>query len=307
MSSGLQGTIDDIRAMRIRGAAAIAQAGATALAGHVRGLAGRPASVLAKARKAARALDAARPTAVSLHNGLGWVLASMVTASSAGAMHEAARGAAQRVAKEIQASREAIARHGAQHLKDGDVVLTHCHSTTVVAILQAAHECGKTLEVIATETRPFRQGLRTVRALQESGIETALVVDSAVEHVLQTRDIDAVLVGADTVSRDGSLFNKIGTAGVARLAEAHDVPLYSAAGLHKFSRRAADDIPIEERAASEVVAAGEVPRGVRVYNPVFDRTGPALIDGYLTEQGLASPRKAVARNVPLLPSEEVWA
>ncbi len=292
--------------MRIRGAAAIAQAGATALADHVRGLAGKPASVLAKARKAARALDAARPTAVSLHNGLGWVLAAVGAEASAGAMQQAARDAARLVATEIAASRESIAAHGARHLKDGDVVLTHCHSTTVVAVLQAAHEAGKTLEVIATETRPFRQGLRTVKALQESGIETALVVDSAVEHMLQTRDIDAVLVGADTVARDGSLFNKIGTAGVARLAEAHEVPLYSAAGLHKFSLRPADDVPIEERDGKEVADPKEVPRGVRVLNPVFDRTGPGLVSAYVTEEGLASPKNAVARNRRRLPPEKVW-
>jgi ribose 1,5-bisphosphate isomerase len=302
----VQETIEGIQSMRIRGAATIAQAGAKALADHVQGLAGKPAAVLAKARKAARALDAARPTAVSLHNGLGWVLAAVAAEPSAGAMHKAARAASTRLAKEVAASRKAIAAHGARHLKDGDVVLTHCHSTTVVAVLQAAHDAGKTIEVIATETRPFRQGLRTVRALQEGGIETALVVDSAVEHMLQTRDVDAVLVGADTVARDGSLFNKIGTAGVARLAEAHGVPVYSAAGLHKFSLRAADDIPIEERDAREVVDPQEVPRGVRVLNPVFDRTGPGLVSAYVTEAGLASPKKAVARNRDRLPPEEAW-
>lgn len=306
LPNALQSTIDDIRSMRVRGAAAIAQAGAQSLADHVRGLAGKPASVLAKARKAAKALDGARPTAVSLHNALGWVLAAICAERTAGDMHVAARDAARLVALEITGSRASIARHGAKHLKDGDVVLTHCHSTAVVAILQQAHEAGKANEVIATETRPFRQGLRTVKALHAAGIETALIVDSAVEHTLQTRDIDAVLVGADTVSSDGSLFNKIGTAGVARLAEAHEVPLYSAAGLHKFSRRPADDIPIEERPATEVAAPKEVPRGVRVFNPVFDRTGPFLVDAYVTEEGLASPKKAVARNLPLLPPETVW-
>lgn len=306
MARSVTETIEGIRSMDIRGAAVIGEAAAQALADHVQTVAGKPAGLLAAARKAARSLDAARPTAISLHNALGWVLEAMAGESEASAMKAAARRAAERVSSEVAASRKSIAAAGARHLRDAEVVLTHCHSSTVVAVLAAAHKENPALEAIATETRPFRQGLRTVAALRQAGLETALIVDSAVEHVLATRDIDAVLVGADTVARDGSLFNKIGTAGVAALAQAHDVPVYSAAGLHKFSLRAPDDVVIEERAASEVVAANEVPAGVRVLNPVFDRTAPVRISSYVTEDGLASPRKAVARNLPRLPPEEVW-
>jgi len=295
-----------IRSMQIRGAAAIGLAAAKSLANYVQTLDGAPAAILRQARKAARTLDGARPTAVSLHNCLGWVLAGIQAEDAPPAMRKGAREAARLVAQEVKASREAIANHGAQHVPDGATVLTHCNSSTAVAILAAAVRDGKTVEVVATETRPFGQGLLTVKALRKAGIECALIVDSAVQHVLTTRDVDLVLVGADTVARDGSLFNKIGTAGVAALAALNEVPFYAAAGLHKFSRQPADQVPIEERPASEVIDARSLPKGTRVFNPVFDRTEPGHVDAYVTEKGLASPRQAVRRNLRSLPPEEVW-
>ena len=294
-----------IRSMQVRGAASIGLHAARSLAEHVQGLKGTPAEVWQRTLAAARLLDSARPTAVSLHNCLGWVLAAVKPETTVVGQKAAARKAERLVADEVKASRQAIARHGARHVKDGDVVLTHCNSSTVVAILQHAKESGRAAEVIATETRPFRQGLLTVKSLRKAGIPCALVVDSAVEHVLATREVDLVLVGADTVGADGALYNKVGTAGVAALAGLHEVPFYAAAGLHKFSR--GSDIAIEERSAREVIKPGEVPRGVRVLNPVFDRTPPQRIAAYVTEQGLAAPAQAVQRNARALPPEEAWA
>lgn len=299
-------TVAAIRAMEIRGAAAIGIAAARALADHVQTLDGSPASVLREARRAAKQLDEARPTAVSLHNCLGWVLAGIVPEPTAAAQRKGARETAKLVSMEVKESRASIAAHAPKLLKDADLVLTHCNSSTAIALLKAAAHAGETFEVIATETRPFGQGLITVKALQDAGIQTALVVDSAIEHMLETRDVDLVLVGADTVARDGCLFNKIGTAGAAALAQLHDVPFYSAAGLHKFTRRGSSGIPIEERPASEVANPRSVPRGARILNPVFDRTPADRVTAYITEQGLASPRKAVEHSLPLLPPEEVW-
>jgi len=206
---------------------------------------GSPAGVLKAARKAARRLDAARPTAVALHNALGWVLAGTQGAATVPAMRKGAREAAKLVALEMKASRASIAVHGS----------TKAFLTLLLVFLMA---------------------------------------------------YIGLMVGADTVARDGCLFNKIGTAGVAALAGLHEVPFYAAAGLHKFSRMDSDDVPIEERPASEVVDPRSVPRGTRVFNPVFDRTPPERISAFITEQGLASPRKAVQRNLPALPPEEVW-
>ncbi|MEK6976497.1 MAG: S-methyl-5-thioribose-1-phosphate isomerase [Candidatus Thermoplasmatota archaeon] len=303
MPTSIAATAAAIRSMQVRGAAAIGIAAAQALATHVQTL--PEARVVAGARKAARTLDAARPTAVTLHNALGQVLAAIQDASPSDRKGAATR-AAESIAHDAAVSRQAIAKHGARRIPDGAVVLTHCHSSTAVAILARAQSDGKAVEVIATETRPFRQGLRTVRDLHEAGLRVSLIVDSAVAHTLATRDIDLVLVGADTVARDGSLFNKIGTAGVAALAHARDVPFLSAAAASKFTARAPSKVPVEQRDASEVVSPKEVPRGVRVLNPVFDRTAPDLIASYVTEAGLLKPTQAVRRNRPKVPREEVW-
>lgn len=302
----VEATAAAIRSMEIRGAAKIGLSAARALADHVQTCEGTPGRVLRDARRAARLLDQARPTAVALHNSLGWVLAAMAEESTVPAMKKAARQAAALVAVDMKAARAAIAVHGAKLLRQGDVVLTHCNSTTVLGILEQAAHSGKDVEVIATETRPFGQGLLTVKGLRAAGIECALIVDSAVQHVLATRDVDLVLVGADTVARDGCLVNKIGTAGVAALAKANDVPFYSAAGVHKFSRRDSDDVVIEERPVREVADPRKLPAGVRVFNPVFDRTMPEQIAGYVTERGLASPRKAAERSLASLPPEDAW-
>lgn len=286
--------------MRVRGAAAIGAAAARALAEHLRRLEG-PA-LLREARRAARRLDAARPTAVPLHNALGWVLEAVAAEPTPAAAQRAADG----VARQAAASRAAIARKGARRLPREAVVLTHCHSTTAVAVLAEGHRTGRVREVFATETRPFRQGLLTVAGLAAAGVPCTLIVDSAVEHVLATRGVDAVVVGADTVAADGSLYNKVGTAGVAALAADHGIPFLSAAGVAKFSRRRPRDIPIEERATAEVISPREVPRAVKVLNPVFDRTPARRVTAYLTEAGALPPAKAVARARPLLPSERVW-
>lgn len=300
MATPLARTVADIRSMRVRGAAAIGTAAAHALADHLQQV--RPDRLLAEARKAARRLDAARPTAVPLHNALGWVLEAVAAEGTA----QAAREAAERVASQAAASREAIAKRGARRLPKDSVVLTHCHSTVAVAVLAEGHRTGRVGEVFATETRPFRQGLITSAALAAAGVPCTLVVDSAVEHLLATRDVGAVVVGADTVAADGSLYNKVGTAGVAALAAGRGVPFLSAAGVSKFTQRRASEVPIEERAAAEVFTRREIAPGVKVLNPVFDRTPARRVTAYLTEAGPLPPAKAVARAKPLLPSEAVW-
>lgn len=303
---GVQATARAIATMQVRGAHAIGNAAAQALAAHLQAIRGGPAQVRAAALAAARRLDAARPTAVTLHNSLGWVLQAVRRQRGADTMRQAAREEADAVVARATAARGAIARHGARRLRDGMTVLTHCNSSTAAAILAEAHRDGKALQVIATETRPFRQGLRTLRDLTAAGLRPDFIVDSAVEHTLATRDVDVVLVGADAVTRDGSLFNKIGTAGVAQLAAVHKVPFLAAAGVAKFTRRRADEVVIEERSPDEVLAPADRPRGVRVLNPVFDRTPPTRIRAYVTERGLRAPRDAVAQSLKLLPPERVW-
>ncbi|MCA1818992.1 MAG: translation initiation factor eIF-2B [Thermoplasmatota archaeon] len=293
-SAPLLAAVEDIRAMRVRGAAAIACAAAKALAASVAATPGDLPAIQSAAREGAATLLASRPTAVSLRHGLAPILAAVSAAAGPDQARHAALEAAASFAAEVKASEKAIARHGATAIRSGERILTHCHSATVVSVLAAAQEQGKAPQVFATETRPFRQGLVTARWLREAGVATTLVVDSAALHVLRTEDIDRVLVGADTVAGDGSLFNKIGTSQVALGAHAEEVPFWSAASWIKFTPDAPGAVVVEERASDEVAAAADIPAGLRIRNPVFDRTPPEHVTGFVTEEGLVPPRDAVA-------------
>lgn len=301
----LHEAVEDIRSMRVRGAAAIATSAAKALATYVGAAQGDIEAVRQAARKGAKTLAASRPTAVSLRHGLSPVVAAVAGALKADDAKVAATAAARAFAQEVKASEAAIAAKGAAALRAGERVMTHCHSSTVVAILGRAQLEGKHVEVFATETRPFRQGLLTAKWLREAGVETTLVVDSAALHMLRTESIDRVLVGADTVARDGSLFNKIGTSQVALGAHTEGIPFWSAASWIKFSAQSPEAVVVEERDVAEVVAAKDLPKGVVVRNPVFDRTPGEHVGGYLTEEGLLPPRQAVENAMRRLPPEMV--
>ena len=303
--SPLQETVEDIRSMRVRGAAAIAVSAAKALAAHVGATLGDMQAVRAATKQGAQALAASRPTAVSLRHGLTPVVSAVAAAADPTHARSAALDAATRFAAEVKASEAAIAKHGASAIKGGERILTHCHSSTVVAILAKAHQDGKAIEVFATETRPFRQGLTTARWLREADVPTTLIVDSAVLHTLRTESIDRVLVGADTVARDGSLFNKIGTSQVALGASSEGVPFFSAASWIKFSPHGPDAVVVEERDAGEVAAAADLPKGTAVRNQVFDRTPPGHVASYVTEEGLLQPRQAVESALRRLPAEMI--
>lgn len=279
--------------MRIRGAAAIGCSAAQALADHVVTAAGGLEALRQAVVAGAERLRATRPTAVSLRHALAPVVAAVFAAPDPEVARRDAREAAGVFAGRVRAAQEEIARLGADLLPAGARVLTHCHSTAVVDILAAAYHAGRCIEVWTDETRPFWQGRITSRALAEAGIPVTLMVDSAAHSALTRLDIDHVLVGADTVAGDGSLFNKVGTAAVALSAQECGVPFHAAAATYKFTSEPAGSIRIEERDPDEVAAPGERAAGVRVWNPVFDRTPPDRVTAYITEKGVLPPMEAV--------------
>ncbi len=251
-SNALQETAEGIRSMRIRGAAEIGRSAAQALAHHAAKARGDLAAVRRATEKGAQELLSTRPTAVPLQHAVRAVVRAVERAADADGARQGALRAADAFAEATRESRKDIARHGAGLVRDGHRILTHCHSSTVVAVLAAAWADGKRFQVWATETRPFRQGRVTVARLADAGIPSTLIVDGAVHHVLRTKGIDQVLVGADTVSAEGHLLNKVGTAGVAAIAGGMDVPFHAAAGFDKFTDTPAAQIPIEERDQGEV-------------------------------------------------------
>lgn len=283
-------TAERIRTMDIRGAGRIARAGAKALGDFAESYEGRTLECfLSDLSDAKDAILGSRPTAVSLWNG---VHAAIRGAEDAETLEDA-RSMVSRNASDFcrrsEMAVEEIARIGARRIQDGDTVLTHCNSSAAIGAIIEAHRQGKDVKVYATESRPWRQGILTVNALADAGVDVTMVIDSAVRSVMKR--VDAVFVGADTITSQGALINKIGTSQLALAAHEARVQFYVCAETYKFSPMTlfGDKVTIEERDISEVVRPGEVRDSVRIFNPVFDSTPAAYIDAIITELGMMSP------------------
>ncbi len=276
--------------MEIRGAGRIARAGAQALGDFAVSYDGETLDgFLSDLSDAKRTLLDSRPTAVSLWNG---VHATVRGAQGASALEDAkdlvVRNAAE-FCRRSEMAVEEIARIGARRIQDGDTILTHCNSSAALGTIIEAHRQGKRIKVYATESRPWRQGILTVNALADAGVDVTLIIDSAVRAVM--KKVDKVFVGADTITSQGALINKVGTSQLALAAHEARVQLYVCAETYKFSPMTlfGDTVTIEERDVSEVVRPGEVRDSVKIFNPVFDSTPAAYIDAIITELGMMSP------------------
>jgi methylthioribose-1-phosphate isomerase len=268
---------------------------------------GQMAASHARAHVLARAeeLATARPTAVNLR----WAVERCLRAidrlpaeSDATTLAETLLAEALAIHDEDRRLCEAIGRHGAAVLPEGGV-LTHCNTGalatggagTALAVITAAWDSGRRFEVFADETRPLFQGARlTAWELVQRGIPVTVLCDSAAAHLLKTGRVAACIVGADRITANGDTANKIGTYGLALLAEAHGVPFFVAAPSSTFdlSLDTGAEIPIEERAAAEVLrplGAVAAPEGAKAFNPAFDVTPARLIRGIITEHGVVSP------------------
>lgn len=283
-------TAEKIRTMEIRGAGRIARAGAQALGDFAVSYDGETLDgFLSDLSDAKRTLLDSRPTAVSLWNG---VHATVRGAQDASTLEDAkdlvVRNAAE-FCRRSEMAVEEIARIGARRIQDGDTILTHCNSSAALGTIIEAHRQGKRIKVYATESRPWRQGILTVNALADAGVDVTLIIDSAVRAVMMK--VDKVFVGADTITSQGALINKVGTSQLALAAHEARVQLYVCAETYKFSPMTlfGDTVTIEERDVSEVVRPREVRDSVKIFNPVFDSTPAAYIDAIITELGMMSP------------------
>jgi len=189
---------------------------------------------------------------------------------------------------------------GAELIKDGWTVLTHCNTGplaapghgTALGVIIAAHQQGKNVKVMAGETRPLLQGARlTAWELQRAGVPVILITDSMAGHFMRRGGIDCVITGADRIAANGDTANKIGTYTLAVLAGENNVPFYIAAPASTIdpSLKTGDEIPIEERRPEEVTHIQGVPvapAGVAAANPAFDVTPHRYITAIITEKGV---------------------
>lgn len=287
---GVENVAKDIRSMKIRGAGRIARQAAEALMDLVDGYEEDSLDDLKnELEKGREILLGSRPTAVSLWNGVQAVLKGYREASTLDDLKDLVKENGERFIKRSIRATEVIGKMGARRVNDGDRILTHCNSSVALSVIKTAFREGKNIEVFATESRPWRQGLITVRELSEEGVPVTLIVDSAVRWIM--KDIDMVLVGADTISSNGAVMNKIGTSQIALVAHEARVPFVVCAETYKFSPMTLTGKPveIEERGSEEVARSGELPDTVKVLNPVFDATPPEYIDYIVTEIGLIPP------------------
>lgn len=290
MSDVIAETVAAISDMRIRGAGRIARAGATALKEYSEMHAKcNPKEFKDDIIRAKDAILASRPTAVSLWNGVNSSIRGLDKTTT---FEEARDLVVTNAAYFVKMSSEAvgtIAKIGAKRIKDGDIIMTHCNSSAAIGAIKEARAQGKDIRVYATESRPWRQGILTVNDLSKAGVDTTLIIDSAVRTVM--RKTDKVFVGADTIASNGALINKVGTSQLALCAHEARVSFNVCAETYKFSPLTlfGDTVTIEEREIDEVVKSGEIPADVKVFNPVFDTTPPGYIDAIITELGIMSP------------------
>jgi methylthioribose-1-phosphate isomerase len=299
-----------IRSLRVRGAPAI---GVAAAMGAVLGMQHfkdrTRGAYWNRLREVTAYLRTSRPTAVNLF----WALDRMEGCVRGRTEDLSPEQLTSLLLKEAQAIEEedrqmcrAIGEAGAGLIQDGQGVLTHCNAGglatadygTALAVLFTAAEQGRRFQVFVDETRPLLQGARlTAWELKQRGLETILICDNMAAQVMKEKRVHAVIVGADRIAANGDTANKIGTYGVALLAQAHGIPFYVAAPSSTFdlSLASGDAIPIEQRDPREVThgfGKQTAPEGVQVYNPAFDVTPAHLIVAIITEKGVIRPVNA---------------
>ena len=292
--ASLEQTVEDIKTMRVRGALDIAIAAVNALSLVAQSDGAQDTKELTKKLTiAAKKLKGARPTAVSLPNAVNYII-YLAEKNKHLPLAEFRKKIVCETGKFVSEQEKAlitIAEIGSNLIEDGDIILTHCNSDTVVEILKKAWDEGKKIEVICTESRPRYQGHLTAKALTSYGIPTTMIIDSAVHLMMKKMHVDKVIVGADTLCANGDLLNKIGTSQVALCAKELKIDFIVATESIKFSPQSlmGSVIPIEERDSSEVLEPGKIKK-LKIRNPAFDITDVSYISMIVTEYGVIPPQ-----------------
>lgn len=295
---------DAIKTMKVRGAPAI---GVTAALGIILAASQIESDnfddLINQLNAAAAEIRATRPTAVNLFKGVDRVIDAASSMSHKPVAE--IKSSLDQLGLYLIAEDESVCRRlgaaGADLIKDGSSVLTHCNAGalacvaygTALGVIRAAVESGKKVRVFADETRPRLQGMKlTAWELMQDGIDVTVITDNMAASLMRRKMIDAVIVGADRITANGDTANKIGTYSLAVLARAHNIPFYVAAPTSTIdlSLPSGDLIPIEERSPDEITCVDGMriaPKGVKVINPAFDVTPAEFITAIITENGVA--------------------
>jgi methylthioribose-1-phosphate isomerase len=305
--TGVDDVIDAITTLAIRGAPALGVAGGFGVALAAYAHIGDTEKVTSEAQRIA----SARPTAANLAWGVRRALARL----SAGP--DAVLAEAEQMLAEDADVNRVLATHAADLVlrlcPDRPLrVLTHCNTGrlattafgTALGAVRVLHARGRVAEVLVDETRPLLQGARlTAWELAEAGIPHRLTIDSAAAWAMATDQVDCVMVGADRITADGSVANKIGTYALAVAAHRHGIPFIVVApeSTRDSATATGREIVVEQRAATEITHVGGVataPDHTDAFNPAFDVTPPELITAVVTENGpIGEPNTAAGQQI----------
>src|SRR3954453_8711812 len=304
-------TYDDvakgIKDMVVRGAPAIGVSAAYGIALGAKTFVGMSVDDLAEELDyVCEVLGKTRPTAVNLFWAIDRMKRTFQKAKAEGKSFSEIKQVLANDAKAIHdediESQRLIAKFGGELIDDNSTVLTHCNAGalatggvwgTALGVIRGAVDQGKTVSVIADETRPYLQGARlTAWELMQDDIPVTLITDNMSGHIMKKGGVHAVVVGSDRIAANGDVANKIGTYMVAVLAQRHGIPFYVAAPLSTVDLNCptGDEIPIEERSIREVTHMKDIqlaPDDAMVSNYAFDVTPNELVTAIITEKGVA--------------------
>ena len=287
--------------LKIRGAPLIGIAGAYAVAlGAMKIESTLKAEFLAELDEIIDTIGGTRPTAKNLFHALERMRKAAVSTNEIQQVKTMLVEEAIKIHNEEIEATHRISELGAELIKDGSTILTHCNAGTLatggygtaLGVIRFAHEQGKNIKVFADETRPLLQGARlTTWELKNAGIPVTLITDSMAGFFMSLGIIDCVITGADRIAANGDTANKIGTYTLAVLAKENGIPFYVAAPTTTIdpSLACGEEIPIEQRSAEEVTHIQGVriaPEGVAAANPAFDVTPHRYITAIITERGI---------------------
>ena len=294
MTETIRIAAEKIRKLQVQGARNVAIAAVKAIQTQAeQTTAKNKIQFLCELKEAQTIFVASRETEPLMRNAIRWIItqAQAVKTEKVETLSQNVVANANQFLKDLEDSKEHIAEIGANRIRDGSVVFTHCHSSTVTRLLAKAKADGKNFKVICTETRPAYQGRITANELVDLGIETTFIVDSAARSFMG--NVDVVIVGADAITSEGNVVNKIGSSGIAVLAHEARVPFYVVSELLKFDPETlkGECEKIEQRSPTEVWS--EAPPKLIVRNPAFDVTSNRYIHGLICEEGIIAPQTIV--------------
>ncbi len=296
----LDDVVEAIRSLKVRGAPAIGIFAAYGLYLFAVNSFRQGAFNAGAFAQAAKKIINSRPTAVNL----SWAVLEMQAVFEAHRQQNKQHILQALLEKAISIHRQdreacqAIGDFGAALLQDGGNILTHCNAGalatggigTALGIIYTAHSKKKNLHVYVDETRPVGQGARlTYWELNYNKVPATLIADNMAGWLMKEKDIQAVIVGADRIALNGDVANKIGTYGLAVLAQYHNIPFYVAAPLSTFDRSLThgNQIPIEVRPSGEILEFWGIRSAeYKALNPAFDVTPHQFISAIVTERGI---------------------